>query len=108
MRRVPFLATVLSVAAAALVLGSAPLRTSAQTGTPTATGQTGQSFVGARRLTFDTPAGASRSLLTVSADGTLLFSGRPVSPAAGDFPIIFSSAGHGAWQQTGPTTAAAT
>ena len=105
MRRVPFLAALLAVATAALVLGSARLRTGAQTGTPAATGQ---GFVGAWRLTFDTPLGPSQSLLTVMADGTVLFSGRPVSPAAGEPPVTFSSAGHGVWQPTGPTTAAAT
>jgi hypothetical protein len=106
MRRVPFLAALLAVAVAtALVLGSTQLRTGAQTGTPSAAGQ---GFVGAWRLTFDTPLGASQSLLTAMADGTVLFSGRPVSPAAGGFPVIFSSAGHGVWQRTGPTTAEAT
>ena len=104
MRRVPFLAALLAVAAA-VVLGSTQLRTGAQTGTPA---PTDQGYVGAWRLTFDTPTGPSQSLLTVMADGTLLFSGRPVSPAAGGFPVIFSSAGHGAWHHTGPTTAAAT
>jgi hypothetical protein len=103
MRPVPFLAALLAVAA--VVLGSAQLRTGAQTGT---LAPAHQGFVGAWRLTFDTPTGPSQSLLTVMADGTLLFSGRPVSPAAGGFPVIFSSAGHGAWRQTGPTTAAAT
>jgi hypothetical protein len=103
MRHVPFLAAVL--VAAALILGSAPLRTRAQTGTPAATGQ---GFVGAWRLTFDTPLGPSQSLLTVMADGTVLFSGRPVSPAAGETLVTFSSAGHGVWQPTGPTTAATT
>jgi hypothetical protein len=105
MRRVPFFAALLPVATAALVLGSAQLRTGAQTGTPSAAGH---GFVGAWRLTFDTPLGPSKSLLTVVADGTLLFSGRPVSPAAGETPVTFSSAGHGVWKQTGPTTAATT
>jgi hypothetical protein len=103
MQRVPFLAAVL--AAAALVLGLAQTRTGAQTGAPSAAGH---GFVGAWRLTFDTPLGPSQSLLTVMADGTLLFSGRPVSPAAGEAPITFSSAGHGVWQPTGSTTVAAT
>ena len=106
MRRVPFFAALLPVVAtAALVLGSAQLRTGAQTGTPAAADQ---GFVGAWRLTFDTPLGPSQSLLTVMADGTVLFSGRPVSPAAGETPVTFSSAGHGVWEQTGPTTAATT
>jgi hypothetical protein len=105
MRRVPFPAALLTVAAAAVVLGSAQLRTGAQTATPA---PAHQDFVGAWRLTFNTPTGPSQSLLTVMADGTLLFSGRPSSPAAGGFPVIFSSAGHGAWHQTSPITAAAT
>jgi hypothetical protein len=105
MHRVPVLAVFLPVAAAALVLGSAQLRTGAQSGTPAAAGQ---GFVGAWRLTFDTPLGTSQSLLTVMADGTVLFSGRPVSPAAGETPVTFSSAGHGVWEQTGTTTAATT
>jgi hypothetical protein len=82
MRRVPFLGAALAIAAA-FVLGSAQVRTGAQTGTPSAAGQ---GFVGAWRLTFDTPSGASQSLLTVMADGTVLFSGRPVSPTAGGVP----------------------
>jgi hypothetical protein len=105
MRRVPFLAALLAVAAAALVLGSAPLPTGAQTGTPSAAGQ---DFVGAWHLTTETPFGPSQSLLIVMADGTVLSSDRPTLPAAGGFPVTFQSAGHGAWQQTGPTTAAAT
>ena len=103
MLRVPFFAAVLT--AAALVLGSAQLRTGAQPGTPSAAGQ---DFVGTWRATFDTPVGPSQSLLTLMADGTLLFSGRPVKSAAAGAPVTFSSAGHGVWQQTGPTTAATT
>ena len=103
MRRIPFVAGgLLSVAAA---LGSSQLRGGAQSATPLVETQ---HFVGAWRLTFDTPAGPSQSLLTAMADGTVLFSGRPVSPAAGGFPVIFSSAAHGAWQATGPATAALT
>lgn len=105
MRRVPFLAALLAVAAAALVLGSAPLRTGAQTATPAAADR---GFVSAWRLTTTTPFGASQSLITFMADGTVLFSDRPSFPAAGGFPVTFISAAHGVWQQTGPTTAAAT
>jgi hypothetical protein len=79
--------------------------TNTQTGTPPAEGQ---GFVGAWRLTFETPTGASQSLLTVMADGTVVFSGRPVSPAYGGNPVTFGSAGHGAWEQPGPTAAAIT
>ncbi len=42
------------------------------------------------------------------ADGTVLFSDRPVFPGGAGFPVTFFSAGHGAWEQTGPNTAAAT
>ena len=104
MRRVPFFAALLPVAAV-LVLGSGQLRTGAQRGTPSAADH---GFAGAWRLTFDTPLRPSQSLLTVMADGTVLFSGRPVAPAAGETPVTFSSAGHGVWEQTGPTTAATT
>jgi hypothetical protein len=97
--------TPLLVVAAAFVFGSAQLRTGAQTGTPPAAGQ---GFVGAWRLTFETPLGPSQSLLTLMADGTLLFSGQPVKPASGAIPVTFISAAHGAWQPTGSTTAAAT
>lgn len=65
-------------------------------------------FVGAWRLTFETPLGASPSMLTVMSDGTVLFSGRPVSPAFGGNPVTYSSAGHGVWHATGPATAATT
>jgi hypothetical protein len=103
MHRVPYFVVFHAVAvAAALVLGPAQRRTGAQTGTPAATDQ---DFVGAWRLIFETPTGASQSLLTVMADGTVLFSGRPVSPASGGNPVTFSSAGHGAWEQFGPTAA---
>ena len=104
MRRVPFVAGGL-LAVAASVSGLAQFRAGAQSGTPAVESQ---DFVGAWRLTFDTPTGPSQSLLTVMADGTVLFSGRPVTPAAGGFPVIFSSAAHGAWQPTGPVTAALT
>lgn len=105
MRRVLFLAAALAVAGAAVVLGSAPLRSDALAATSSAAGR---GFVGAWRLTFDTPLGASQSLLTVTADGTVLFSGRPARPAAEGVPVTFVSAGHGVWQQTGPTTAETT
>jgi hypothetical protein len=105
MRRFPFFATVLPIAAATVVLGSAQMRTGAHTGTPLAADQ---GFVGTWRLTFDTPVGASQSLLSIMADGTVLFSGQPVKPAAGSVPVTFISAGHGVWEQTGSATAAAT
>jgi hypothetical protein len=39
------------------------------------------------------------------ADGTALFSGRPVRPANEGAPVTFVSAGHGVWQPTGPGAA---
>ena len=42
------------------------------------------------------------------ADGTVLFSARPVLPGDAGFPVTFIGTGHGAWEQTSPTTAAAT
>ena len=105
MRRVPFLAALLAVAVAAFVLGSAQDPTSAQDATPAAAGR---GFVGAWRLTTETPFGTSQSLITFTADGTVLFSDRPVLPGDAGFPDTFIGTGHGAWEQTGPTTAAAT
>jgi hypothetical protein len=105
MLRVPFVAAVIAAAAGALFFGSDQLRSDAQVPSPS-TG--GHAFIGSWRLTFDTPLGASQSLLTVMADGTVVFTGRPVSPATESAPVIFSSSAHGAWEQTGLTTAAAT
>jgi hypothetical protein len=106
MRRAPFLAALLAVAvAAAFVLGSAQDRTSAQDATPAAAGR---GFVGAWRLTTETPFGTSQSLITFTADGTVLFSDRPVLPGEAGFPDTFIGTGHGAWEQTGLTSAAAT
>ena len=106
MRPLPFLTALLAVAATAtLILGSAPLPTGAQTGTPPATDQ---GFVGAWHLTTETPFGASQSLITLTSDGTIVFTDRPVFPGGEGFPVTFISTAHGAWEQTGPTTAAAT
>lgn len=104
MRRLSYLAALLlaAVAALALVFTPAPLRTWAQTGTPMA----GQGFVGAWRLTVTEAGNPSiPALTTFAADGTLLNSDPPVSPAGGGAPITLDSAGHGVWHQTGPTTA---
>jgi hypothetical protein len=106
MRRLPLFAALQAVAVtAAAGFGTAQLRTGAQSD---ATPAPDPGFAGAWRVTFDTPAGPSQSLLTIAPGGTVLFSGRPVSPAAGGNPITFASAGHGAWEQTGPDTAAIT
>lgn len=102
MRRVSFLAVFL--AAVILTIGSVRLGASAQDATPAA----GGGFVGAWHLTTSTPFGASQSLITLTSDGTVHFSDRPVFPGGEGFPVTFFSAGHGSWEQTGPDTAAAT
>jgi hypothetical protein len=96
---------VLAVALVALILGPTPLRTGAQSSTPAAADQ---GFVGAWHLTTETPFGASQSLITLSSDGTVLFTDRPVYPGGEGFPVTFISTAHGSWEQTSPTTAAAT
>ena len=104
-RRTPALAPFLAIAlAAALVLGVGHVRAN-QTGTPAAAAP---GFVGAWRLTAKTPFGVSPSLVTLMADGTVLSTDRPSQPGGAGFPVTFISAAHGVWQQTGPTTAAAT
>jgi len=102
MRRVSFLIVFL---AAILTIGSARLGASAQDATPA---PAGEGFVGAWDLTTSTPFGTSQSLITLMDDGTVLFSDRPVFPGDAGFPVTHFSAGHGAWQPTGPDTAAAT
>jgi hypothetical protein len=105
MRRVPFIAVLVVIALATVfILGAAPLGTRALDGTPTAAGQ---GFTGAWHLTTQNPAGDNQSLLTLGADGTVIFSAAPAHPGTGGFPVTFISTGHGAWEQTGPTTAAA-
>ena len=101
---VPLAVALVSIAVVSL-LGFAPVRTGAQTGTPAATDQ---GFVGAWHLTTTTPFGVSQSLITLTADGTVLFSDRPVLPGDAGFPNTFIGTGHGTWEQTSPTSAAAT
>lgn len=102
MRRVSCLAAFIMVAV--LALGSVQLGTSAQSGTPPATDQ---GFVGAWRITSETPSGASQGMVTLMADGTVIFSGRPAAPTGGEPTVAFIGTGHGAWEQTSSTTAAA-
>ena len=103
MRRVS--AFVVSLVIAVLALGSVPFGAGAQSSSPA---PAGQGFVGAWHLATETPFGASQSLITLSGDGTVMFSDRPVYPGSAGFPSTHFSAGHGSWEQTGPTTAAAT
>jgi hypothetical protein len=104
MRRVPLLIALLAITVAVgLVLSSAHLRTSAQDATPNPSG----GFVGAWRVSSENPGGASQGMLSLMADGTAVFSGRPAAPTGGEPAVVFLSAGHGAWEQTSPTTATA-
>jgi hypothetical protein len=107
MRRPLVVSLAVALISLALVslLGLAPVRTGAQTGTPAATDQ---GFVGAWHLTTTTPFGVSQSLITLTADGTVLFSDRPVLPGDAGFPNTFIGTGHGTWEHTSPTSAAAT
>jgi hypothetical protein len=105
MRRSLSLAVALFSLAVVSLLSLAPGHTDAQTGSPEAAAQ---GFVGAWHLTTETPFGASQSLITLMADGTVIFTDRPVLPGDAGFPNSFISTGHGAWEQTSPTTAAAT
>lgn len=105
MRRSLSLTVAIFSLAVVSLLSLAAVRTGAQSATPPAVEQ---GFVGAWHLTTETPFGASQSLITLMADGTLIFSDRPVLPGDVGFPNSFIGTGHGAWEQTGPTTAAAT
>ena len=69
MRRVSFLAVLLAVAVGALVLGSGPLGTGAQTGTPVAADQ---SFVGAWEQTGPTTAAATWVEFVSDGEGNFL------------------------------------
>lgn len=67
----------------------------------------GQRFVGSWRAMVTLPQGPSfPSLVTFGADGTVTTSNQPVQPAPGaPGQVVFASAGHGAWEATGPDTA---
>jgi hypothetical protein len=103
MRRIP--SPAVAIVATALALGCVSLAVSAQS-SPAPT--MGQGFVGAWHLDTETPFGSSQSLMTVSSDGTVAFSDRPVFPGDAGFPATHFSAGHGTWEQTGTDTASAT
>ncbi len=104
MRRVTLLAALLAVASV-FVIGVARIGAGAQDDEPT---NANRGFVGSWRITSETPFGSSQSLMTVMADGTVLFTDRPALPGGAGFPVSFISTGHGSWEQTGPTAATAT
>ena len=98
-----------ALAVIALLAGSVAALTLARPGAANPNDdRPGQGFVGAWRLSTETPFGASQSLITLTADGTVQFSDRPVFPGDAGFPVTFFSAGHGSWEQTGDDIAAAT
>jgi hypothetical protein len=69
----------------------------------------GNGFVGSWRMTiFEEHGPPSLALATLGADGTIVAAEHPVvTPPLAPGPI-FTSAGHGAWEATGPETANAT
>lgn len=83
-----------------VAFGPGQLRAEAQGGTPPAAGQ---GFVGSWRLTIPGPP-LTQSLITFLADGSVIDTDLPVA-AAGPGRVVFTSIGHGVWQQTGATTA---
>jgi hypothetical protein len=98
-----FASVAVSLLVGLVALGSTPLAASAQGESPS---PEGDGFVGAWRLTSESPSGISQSMLTLIDGGTLVFSPRPAA-SAGDAGAVFISSGHGAWEQTGPTSASA-
>ena len=66
-------------------------------------------FVGSWLMTFFEEDGPpTLALATISADGTVITSEHPVVTPPVATGVIFTSAGHGAWQATGPDTATVT
>jgi hypothetical protein len=81
--------------------------TNAQEATPMA----GQEFVGSWRLTVtEAQAPPFLALGTFGADGTVVVSPPPVVPPSphGPATVVHTSAGHGAWETTGPGRAIVT
>lgn len=100
----PLPPTLLAMAASFIVFTTSVFdHARASTPSPTHSG-----FIGAWRLTFETPLGPSESLLTIMPGGTLLFSGQAVKPASEAAPVTFISAAHGVWEETGARTGAMT
>ncbi len=59
--------------------------------------------VGSWHITvYETDGPPTRGFCTFGADGTLVTSEHPVVTPPGAPSVIFTSAGHGAWQATGP------
>lgn len=68
-----------------------------------------QGFVGSWRVMATDPEATELSLGSFGADGIVVTSPRPVFPPFGPSgEPIYTSAGHGAWEATGPDTAVAT
>jgi hypothetical protein len=104
MRRTKHVVSALAVVLFVLLPAGRSPTTKAQDATPTP----GQEFVGSWRLTVtETQAPPFLALGTFGADGTVVVSPPPVVPPAprGPATVVHTSAGHGAWEATGPDTA---
>jgi hypothetical protein len=107
MRHAPLVVAVLALVLLGHFAGGYSSVTNAQDATPMA----GQDFVGSWRLTVtETQAPPFFALGTFGADGTVVVSPPPVVPPAPSGPgtVVHTSAGHGAWEATGPDSAIVT
>ena len=103
MRRALLFAAVLAGAPLGLLAAARTGPTAASNSTPMAGGQ---GFVGAWRMTFFEAEGPpTLALATFSSDGSVVAAEHPVVTPPIASGAIFTSAGHGAWQATGPDTA---
>ncbi|MGH2561188.1 MAG: hypothetical protein ACRDJH_19135 [Thermomicrobiales bacterium] len=108
MRRSSLFVSILAIVPLGLLAVSRTGPTTAQDTTPPAEGQ---GLVGSWRVMAVSPDEPPElSLGTFGADGTVVTSPRPVFPPMPGGPggVIFTSAGHGAWEATGPDTATVT
>ena len=108
MRRISVLLSVIAVALVGLVIPGHVGHTTAQDATP----DPGRHpIVGSWQVTITLVTGPMvpvPDLVTFAADGTMLNSVQPVSPAppGAPFSLIFAGLGHGNWTATGPGAAA--
>jgi DNA-binding transcriptional regulator of glucitol operon len=103
MRRTSLFVSVLAVVLLGVLAVGRAVITTAQDATPPVDGQ---GFVGSWRVMVTLPQGPSfPSLVTFGTDGTVTTSNQPVQPSPGaPGQVVFASAGHGAWEATGPDT----
>ena len=105
MYRVPIVVMIVAV----VLLGVAGIGIQPTAGIDAATpGAEGTGFVGSWRVAVSPEQGPPEvSFGTFNAEGTLVTAVSPVLPAPPDAPspVVFTSAGHGAWEETGADTA---